>query len=151
MLATQILSQDHQLAMSLIEGLEGVRSDERGNREKFQKLRAALELHMREEEEIYYPAVAELEGFAGLIDENVAEHAKVRENLGRMSELSPADAIFQTTLTELKIALEAHVEEEETRLFPRSVELLGDERMRELGNQIDQLKSDEGHTRSAGI
>ena len=35
MLATEILKDDHRLALSLVEELEGVRSDEPGNRETF--------------------------------------------------------------------------------------------------------------------
>jgi|SRR5215203_1724668 len=151
MRATEILIQDHRQALSLVEQLEGVRNDERGNRETFRTLRAALELHMREEEDIYYPALAEHEEFSDLMDENVAEHEMVKANLIQMSELSPADAAFQTLLTETKLALEAHMEEEESDIFPRSIELLGEERINELGNQIDQMKGDTGLSQSARI
>ena len=151
MRATEILIQDHRQAISLVEQLEGVRNDERGNRETFRTLRAALELHMREEEDIYYPALAEHEEFSDLMDENVPEHEMVKANLIQMSELSPADAAFQTLLTETKLALEAHMEEEESDIFPRSIELLGEERINELGNQIDQMKGDTGLSQSARI
>jgi iron-sulfur cluster repair protein YtfE (RIC family) len=151
MLATEILIQDHRQAISLVEQLEGVRSDERGNRETFRDLKAALELHMREEEEIFYPALAEHDEFSDLIEENVPEHQMVRANLAQMSELSPGDATFQTLLTETKIALETHMENEESEIFPRSIELFGEERINELGNQIDQMKGDAGLSRSARI
>lgn len=149
MLATEILTQDHRQAISLVEELKGVRSDERGNRETFRELKAALELHIREEEEIYYPALTPYDEFSDLMDENAPEHAMVRANLAQMSELSPADATFQTLLTETKLALEAHMENEETEIFPRSIELLGEHRINELGNQIDQLKGDAGLSQSA--
>ena len=149
MLATEILIQDHRLALSLVERLEGVRSDEPGNRETFRDLKAALELHIREEEEIYYPALSTNEEFSGLLDENVPEHEMVRANLAQMSELSPTDATFQTLLTETKLALEAHMEKEENEIFPRSIELLGEERINDLGNAIDQMKGDMGLTQSA--
>ena len=151
MLATEILIQDHRQAISLVEQLEGVRSDERGNRETFRDLKAALELHMREEEEIFYPALAEHDEFSDLIEENVPEHQMVRANLAQMSEMSPGDATFQTLLTETKIALETHMENEESEIFPRSIELFGEERINELGNQIDQMKGDAGLSRSARI
>ncbi len=149
MSATQILTQDHRQAIRLVEKLEGVRSDERGDRETFRELKAALELHIREEEEIYYPALAPYDEFSDLMDENVPEHAMVRANLSQMSELSPADATFQTLLTETKLALEAHMENEETEIFPRSIELLGEDRINELGNQIGQMKGDAGLSQSA--
>jgi iron-sulfur cluster repair protein YtfE (RIC family) len=151
MLATEILTQDHRQALTLVEQLEGVRNEERGHRETFRELKAALELHIREEEEIYYPALAEHDEFSDLMEQNVPEHAMVRANLAQMSELSPADATFQTLLTETRLALEAHMENEESDIFPRSIELLGDERINELGNQIDQMKGDAGLSRSARI
>ena len=83
------------------------------------------------------------------MDENVPERALVRANLAQMSELSPADATFQTLLTETKAALEAHMENEETEIFPRSIELLGEDRINELGNQSDQMKGDAGLSQSA--
>ena len=149
MLATEILTQDHRLAMSLVEELEGVRSDEKGNRETFLSLREALELHIREEEEIYYPALAAHEEFSDLMEENVPEHEMVRANLVQMSELSPADAAFQTLLTETKAALEMHMENEETEIFPRSIELLGEKQINDLGREIDEMKGAAGLTQSA--
>jgi len=151
MLATEILKEDHRLALAFVEQLEGVRSDERGNREAFQGLKAALELHIREEEEIYYPALAEHEEFADLMDENVAEHEMVRANLAQMSELSPASDEFQSVLAETRAALEAHMEEEEDEIFPRSLELLGEDRIHELGNRIDQMKGDDERSRAASV
>ena len=64
MLATDILTQDHREALALVEQLEGVRNDEPGNRQIFAELAAALQMHMLEEEDIYYPALAEHEEFA---------------------------------------------------------------------------------------
>lgn len=149
MLATDILTQDHREALSLIEQLEGVRNDETGNRETFAELDKALLLHMREEEEIFYPALAVHEEFSDLMDENVNEHEMVKQNLTQMRELSVADEDFQSLLTETKAALEAHMETEEDDIFPRSIELLGSERINQLGNEIDQLKGDAGMTQSA--
>jgi iron-sulfur cluster repair protein YtfE (RIC family) len=151
MLATKILIEDHRQAISLVEQLEGVRSDERGNRETFRELKAALELHMLEEEDIYYPALAQFEEFEDLIDDNVPEHEMVRANLAQMNELSPASDEFQQLLTETRAALEMHMENEENDVFPRSIELLGEDRINELGNQIDQMKGDDGMSRSAGV
>lgn len=152
MLATDILTQDHRLAISLVEKLEGVRNNEAGNREIFADLAAALQLHMREEEEIYYPALAEHEEFADLMDENVTEHEMVKQNLAQMGELPINDDTFQLLLAETKAALEAHMTVEEDDIFPRSIELLGEDTINELGNEIDQMKSDElGLSSSASV
>jgi iron-sulfur cluster repair protein YtfE (RIC family) len=151
MLATEILTQDHGDALRLIEQLEGVRNDEPGNQDAFAQLDSALLLLMREEDEIYYPALAEYEEFAERIDENINEHETVKQNLDQMRDLSVTDETFQSLLTETKAALEAHMKTEEDDVFPRSIELLGNEKINELGNQIDQIKGDTGLSRSAKI
>jgi iron-sulfur cluster repair protein YtfE (RIC family) len=151
MLATDILTQDHREAIALVEQLEGVRNEEPGNRQIFEELSDALLLHMQEEEEIYYPALAQHEEFADLMDENVNEHEMVKQNLTQMRELSVTDETFQSLLAETKAALEAHMTVEEDDIFPRSIELLGPERINELGNQIDQLKGNAGLSQTARI
>jgi hypothetical protein len=151
MLATEILTQDHQDVLRLIEQLEGVRNDEPGNREAFAKLDLALLLLMREEEEIFYPALADHKEFAGKADGRTKAHESIRENLDRMRELSVTDEIFQSLLTETKASLEEHMKIEENDIFPLSIELLGDERLNELGNRIDQMKGDTGLSRTARI
>src|SRR5689334_17702564 len=111
MLATEILTQDHREATALIEQLEGVRNEEPGNRQIFLQLEDALMLHMQEEEEIYYPALAEFEEFEDLMDENVTEHEMVKQNLAQMNELSVTDETFQSLLAETKAALQMHMTE----------------------------------------
>jgi len=149
MLATDILTQDHREALALVEQLEGVRNDEPGNRQIFAELAAALQMHMLEEEDIYYPALAEHEEFEELMDENVAEHEMVKQNLAQMGELSVTDETFQALLATTKAALETHMAVEEDDIFPRSIELLGEDRINELGNRIDQVKGDAGMASSA--
>jgi iron-sulfur cluster repair protein YtfE (RIC family) len=149
MLATEILTMDHREALALVEEIQNVRNNASSHNETFEQLRAALELHMQEEEEIFYPALAQHEDFSDIMEENVPEHEMVRQMLVQMSELQPNDAVFQETLLEMKTALEAHMTSEEEDLFPDAIEALGEEVISELGNRIDQLKGESGMTRSA--
>ena len=150
MLATEILKQDHREVMNLIELLENAEdNDADDNRETFGRLRDALMLHMQEEEEIYYPALAALEDFADEIEDNVADHEMVKDNLAEMSGLEPTSDEFQNLLTETKAAIEMHVTKEEDDIFPESIEQLGEDRIAELGEEIEQLKSEGGMSHSA--
>ena len=83
MLATEILTQDHRMAIGLIEQLEGVTAEGPEHKQVFKELDAALRLHIREEDEIYYPALAAHEEFEDLMEENIPEHEMVKENLPR--------------------------------------------------------------------
>lgn len=149
MLATEILTMDHREALALIDEIQNVRSNTTSHQQTFERLKAALYLHMREEEEIFYPALAEHEDFSDLLEENVPEHEMVRQMLAQLSELQPNDAVFQETLVEMKTALEAHMTSEEEDLFPDAIDTFGAERIDALGNRIDQLKSESGLSRSA--
>jgi hemerythrin superfamily protein len=151
MLATEILSQDHRDVLAMIDHLNGARNDDRGNKEIFDRLAAALEIHMQAEEEIYYPALAEHEEFEDLLEENVPEHEMVRENLAQMSQLAVSSDTFQSVLEEMRVAILAHVTNEEENIFPESISVLGDEAINDLGNRIDQLKGDAGLSQGASM
>jgi iron-sulfur cluster repair protein YtfE (RIC family) len=105
-------------------------------------LEAALHLHMREEEEIYYPALAAHEEFSDILDELVPEHEMVKQMLAQMGELAPSSDEFQELLEQMKTALEAHMTEEEDDIFPESIEVLGADRIEALGAEIERLKAD---------
>lgn len=148
MLATEILTNDHRQAMSLIEMLEDATDGTGGDAETFNQLEAALHLHMREEEEIYYPALAQYGEFSDVMDDSIAEHEMVRQRLAQMGDLAPGSAEFQVLLREIKTAIEAHVVEEENDIFPESIEVLGTDQIEMLGDEIERLKSEGGMRRS---
>jgi iron-sulfur cluster repair protein YtfE (RIC family) len=148
MLATEILIQDHRLAMSLIEKLEGATDGTGSYADTFNQLVTALGLHMQEEEEIYYPALAQHEEFADIMDDSVAEHEMVKQMLVQMNELAPSSEEFQDLLAQMKTAIEAHVAQEEEEIFPESLEVLGTDTIEMLGDEIQSLKNDGELTRA---
>jgi len=151
MLATEILTQDHRQAMRLVETLEGATDGTGSYAESFNQLAAALALHMREEEEIYYPALAQHEEFEEIMDDNVAEHEMVKQMLVQMNELAPSSDEFQDLLGQLKTALEAHMTDEEGDIFPESIEVLGADRIEQLGDEIESLKAEGGIGRAMNM
>lgn len=151
MLATEILTQDHSIAIRLIEQLEGVTTEGPEHQQIFNELDEALRLHISVENEIYYPALKAHEKFEWLMKENIQEDRMVRENFAQMSELSVSDVVFQSVLAETRAALEMHMDNEENDLFPRSIELLGADRIEELGREIERMKDGNGLSRSATI
>jgi iron-sulfur cluster repair protein YtfE (RIC family) len=73
----------------------------------------------------------------------------VKDNLAEMSGLDPVSEDFQDLLAETKAAIEMHVTKEEDDIFPESIEQLGEDRIAELGDEIEQLKSEGGLSHSA--
>ena len=151
MLATEILTKDHKQALSLIETLEGANDGTGTYADAFNRLEAALHLHMREEEEIYYPALASYEEFSDIMDELPPEHEMVRQMLAQMGELAPSSDEFQDLLAQMKTALEAHMTEEEDNIFPESIEVLGADTIEQLGEEIEIMKSEGGVGRAMNM
>ena len=131
--------------MSLVETLEGASDGTGSHAAAFNQLEAALLLHMREEEEIYYPALARHEEFEDIMDDSVAEHEMVKQMLAQINELAPSSEEFQDLLAQMKTALETPIANEEEDIFPESIEVLGRGAIETLGDEIEDLKS-EGET-----
>ena len=152
MLATEILTNDHNEALTLIGELEDRHNNERGNRDIFRDLDMALRVHMRIEEKIFYPALERDPEFKGIMAESVPEHDEARSFLDGMEALNnPASDEFQALLTKLRTAVNQHAEKEEADIFPRALATLGPDRVAELGNRIDQIKGESGMTRTANM
>lgn len=92
----------------------------------------ALRAHMAIEEELFYPEARAHLGDDRMIDHAIHEHAEAREIMEKMtrSVVAPPDAEnlvereLDTLASNLQLAVAAHIQEEETRLFP-AVEATG--------------------------
>lgn len=151
MLATDILTQDHKEVLGLISKLQNVEITPGANADDFHKIKGAVMLHMQAEEEIYYPALVKHEEFSDLLEDSIPEHDMVREILAKLAGLEPSGSEFQDVLGDLQSAIEAHAGEEEDELFPKSIEILGPEKIEALGVEIKGLKRDSQMSKKAGM
>lgn len=153
MLATDILKQEHREAEQLMAQLEKADGQENGAayRPVFEKLQKALQMHMKAEEEIFYPAVKKADDLEDQVVEAVDEHAEVKALLAQLNELDPSTEEFQTALATMKAGIEHHVGEEEGEMFPTAEEELGTAKMEELGRKIEALKASDGSSKTASM
>lgn len=75
-----------------------------------------LTAHATIEEEILYPFLREVD--ARLADHAEEEHAEVKELIAKLQEMEPDSKWLRPTVLRLKFNVEAHVEEEEGKIFP---------------------------------
>jgi len=94
--------------------------------------------HMVIEEDIFYPAVRELDTKKTdqMIPEAIGEHHVVKLVLKEILRVDPEDERFEAKMTVLEELIEHHVEEEEKEMF-KAAEKLGDDRLRALGAQME--------------
>jgi hemerythrin-like domain-containing protein len=142
MTATQLLKKDHATVKQLFARFE--KQGERAQETKqsiFSEIQRELETHSTIEEEIFYPAVREsVGGTDELVDESLEEHNVLKSLLSELSSLSADDEEFDAKMTVLQENVEHHVEEEEGEMFPKVEAQLGQERLQELGSQLQARK-----------
>ena len=76
-----------------------------------------LQLHMRLEEEVFYPAARGGLDEEDLIDEAEVEHGSAKTLIEQLRSLTPDDAKFAATFTVLGEYIKHHVKEEESEMF----------------------------------
>ena len=124
--ATELLKRQHREVKGLFRTVEGTK----GARERqrlLERIGEALKIHTAIEEKIFYPAIRE-------IGTDKAEDLVLAE----LPRVDPADERFEAKMTVLKELVEHHAEEEEEEMFPMAERKLGDEQLRELGEQMEE-------------
>jgi hemerythrin superfamily protein len=150
--ATKLLKEDHDKVRALFKQYE-----ELGDRSRSEKRRVVdqvsreLEIHAKIEEEIFYPACLEGEKDAQkIVYESFEEHKIVKTLVAELGRMRPSDEQFDAKVTVLKENVEHHAKEEEDDLFPKAEDILGDDRLRELGVRMRARKEQlEGRTAAA--
>ena len=138
--AIELLMQDHKEASSMMDQLEMADKGDRSAKDTFVQLKEALTLHTQMEEQIFYPALKNFDETRDMIPESFEEHQEVKDLLEEMTSINPGSDEFMDKLTELRDAIEHHVEEEEGEMFPNAEKLLGQSRLQEMGRQMQQMK-----------
>ena len=100
---------------------------------------AGLEIHAQLEEEIFYPAMREVAGDAGVVGKSVPEHDEMRRLVARLRGMEPDDAGYDRAVMELMRDVLHHVADEETILLPDAERALKG-RLEELGSAMTRRR-----------
>jgi hemerythrin superfamily protein len=131
--ATELLEQQHRKVEGTFDQLEDKDRDE--GQELVQELANDLAAHFVIEQEIFYPAIREVD--QDQVKESFEEHSLAEVALKRLLSTRD-DETFKARVSALKELIQHHVKEEEQELFPKVRESLGDERLEELGEEMQQ-------------
>ncbi|WJN57335.1 hemerythrin domain-containing protein [Pseudomonas sp. SO81] len=142
--AVELLKQDHQVVKQLLEKL--VATTERGvktRQDLLHKLHVELAVHTDIEEQIFYPAYEKAGGREeGVMSAEAKEEHRTVDSLvlPDLIKTDPATINFAGRAKVLKELLEHHIEEEEEEMFPKAEELLGAQKLEELGKLMEERK-----------
>ncbi|HEX6156172.1 MAG TPA: hemerythrin domain-containing protein [Burkholderiales bacterium] len=130
--ATDMIRADHTRVLALFHRYKANAGATR-KQALFAMIRAALLVHARIEEEIFYPAMRA--AGSTLLDELEPEHEEMRNLIAQLSGMQPDDPQYDQTFMEMMRAVMHHVADEETMLLTHAETVLG-ERLGELGARM---------------
>jgi hemerythrin superfamily protein len=141
--AIELLKADHDEVRALFEQFRQAHEAEDMDRMRAlqQEIFSELEVHTRIEEDIFYPAVREAdeESLGEDVDEGVQEHHVVKVLMREIESVSGEDT-FVAKMKVLMENVEHHAEEEETEMFPEVREAMDQERLDQLGAELEAAK-----------
>jgi len=141
MRADQVLIEHHNVLRALSKEITGTPAGSAEREERVDNLMVELDIHMRIEDDLFYPAVA---AASTLVAVAHAEHRQVSDRLATFLRTNPTDPAYEGHWQAFVTTLDAHAEEEERDLFPPPVEMTADE-LDELGNrmleQMDEVRN----------
>jgi iron-sulfur cluster repair protein YtfE (RIC family) len=102
---------------------------------------AELSVHAVIEEQLFYPVARRAAAqTTAMVLESLEEHHIVKWVLSELESMDAADERFEAKVTVLIEQVRHHVTEEEEDLFPKVAAGLGQERLAELGDQLEAAK-----------
>jgi hemerythrin superfamily protein len=141
--ATALLERQHRHVEAVFKKLLSGHDKPRA---LLEDLADSLAAHMAIEQEIFYPAIHEIDEDA--VRESFEEHALAEIALKRLLATDPDDPSFKARVKATQELIEHHVSEEEEELFPEVEKKLDEDRLSELGKQMkarfDEVMAD-GH------
>lgn len=101
------------------------------------KILTDLTVHAALEEELYYPELEKVsEEGEELAAEYRAEHEQVKTLVHSLSRLDVEDPEFDAQMNVLMDSVDKHVEEEESEAMPQMEDMIGSDRLKELGKDF---------------
>lgn len=141
--AIKLLTADHDKVRGLFDQFEEAKDadDMERMRELQQEIFSELETHTRLEEDIFYPAVRDLDDdeLTETVAEGIQEHHVVKVLMREVDDVS-GEETFESKMTVIIENVEHHADEEEAELFPDLREKLGQERLEELGAEMESAR-----------
>ena len=145
--ALSLLTGDHNRVRGLFARFKTAKEAE--NTEEMTALGAKifeeLEAHTTIEEEIFYPAVRNLDEELGeTVDEGVQEHHVVKVLMEEMAAIEPGSDDWVAKMTVLIENVEHHAEEEEQEMFPEVRSSSDAKTLEQLASQLEARKAELG-------
>jgi hemerythrin-like domain-containing protein len=116
----EMLKTDHRHVQDLFTRFED--ADKRTRTSIAEEALTALEVHATLEEQLVYPAIAEVIEDEETVNEAKEEHHVAKLIIKELHKMDPGDEAFATKFKVLGELVSHHIEEEEGEIFPQAQE-----------------------------
>lgn len=136
------LMTDHREVAEMFGRMRSMAGGGQELRDLIDEVTIELVRHSVAEEQYLYPAVREhVEGGGPMADKEIQDHARVEKILKQLEKMATDDAQMSPLLRQLMDEVTAHVQDEETNLFPMLRRACTPQQLDELGDKIRRAKS----------
>lgn len=136
--AVELLITQHRAMEKLLQAVHEA-GDATHRKSLFAEAGDRLTVHIKSEEDIFYPAVKAARTEDDLL-ESLEEHLSLKRLLADLLALDPEDKLFEAKFKVLKEQTEHHHKEEEEHLFPVVNRMIGAEQRQTLGRDMLALQ-----------
>ena len=137
--ALQLLESEHDDLEALVAKLEQARGTEA--RHLFAAVKDQYELIKALEGTYLYPQLRDDDRARDIVLEGSVEHSLIDTLFDELSQVKPDDPVWQSKVHVLTLALEHHVPEEETQLFPKVRLIWNSDKLRYLYHKMESFKA----------
>jgi hemerythrin superfamily protein len=133
-----IIANDHRTVEQLFSQLE---SGEGDRRRLVDQVIGELTAHAEAEEQVVYPAIRDMvPGGSAMAKESINEHKTMKQQISKLERGEPGEQEFENALTALIDAVRDHIPEEENEILPALRQVIGQDKMEELGKVFEDVK-----------
>lgn len=138
-----ILKTDHDTVKRIVQRLVDSTKRARKSREvQVEQLKEALLPHMDAEESIFYPFIEEESDEPELALKAVEEHQVARNMLSDIEATAVDDDRWHAKVLVMQEIVRHHIEEEESVVFDKAMELMDEEKAEQMGGQFESAKKE---------
>jgi len=130
--AYDVLFEHHKVLRGLCKKITAIPPDTDERQEALDELLIELDIHMRIEDDLFYPAVSAATEFVAIAH---AEHRQVWDQLAVLLRTAPTAPEYEDEWHSFVMVLDAHASEEERDLCPAPIDLSND-MLDTLGNRM---------------
>jgi hypothetical protein len=143
MKATDILIREHRRILGLFADYDSAPDSLEKRRNLYETLAVEIDVHSRVEEEVFYPAVCDVEADRARfpVSEALRDHREILLLLRELARTDCGEECFDDRMQLLRTTVENHLEEEEAELIPDALDRLNDATLEELGREMEDVKA----------